>query len=313
MTEMAGTLRGPQGIQGIQGIPGGVMAWKGTYSAGTSYSLNDAVYANGSGYYSLQNSNQGHTPPAGTSDSYWSIFAFGQDISGWILAPALTFGAADAPVYTATCSGDYSAIIMPKMRMKMTQGGSVKYFIVVKSVYSSPNTTITLYGGTDYTLGSTITLPYFSIMDAPAGFPVDPTKWTVELRDTVDRSQSSPVNGTYYNLGSLQLSIPIGIWYVTLQLIGVSVAANGIYTDVYVGASTANNSFSDLDLRGRVYLGGVSSGIAIGNITRTKTLALTSKTLYYLLARTDLDNQSLIGFNGASDAATILHAVCAYL
>jgi hypothetical protein len=28
---------------------------------------------------------------------------------------------------------------------------------------------------------------------------------------------------------------------------------------------------------------------------------------------TDLDNQSLIGFNGASDASTEVRAVCAYL
>ena len=61
MADMAGTLQGPPGI------PGGVMAWKGAYNAGTTYAVNDAVYANGSGYYSLQNGNVGHTPPAGTS------------------------------------------------------------------------------------------------------------------------------------------------------------------------------------------------------------------------------------------------------
>ena len=131
----------------------------------------------------------------------------------------LTFGAADAPTYTVTCSGDYSAIIMPGMRMKMTQGAAIKYFIVTKVSYSSPNTTITLYGGTDYTLGSTITLPYYSMLKAPAGFPMSPNKWSTKVTDTTQRSQASPTDSTWYNLGSLSMAVPIGSWYLSSKSI----------------------------------------------------------------------------------------------
>lgn len=137
------------------------------------------------------------------------------ETSGWVPGPALTYSAADAPVYTVTCSGDYSAIIMAGMRIRLTHGGSTKYFIVVKSVYGAPNTSLTLYGGTDYTLaGTAITNPYYSMVKAPAGFPMSPAKWTVTATDSSDRSQASPTAGVWYNLGSMQISIPIGVWSI---------------------------------------------------------------------------------------------------
>ena len=39
----------------------------------------------------------------------------------------------------------------------------------------------------------------------------------------------------------------------------------------------------------------------------------TSNTTYYLIYMTDLADQSIIGFNGASDASTEVLAVCGYL
>ena len=55
------------------------------------------------------------------------------------------------------------------------------------------------------------------------------------------------------------------------------------------------------------------AGILVGNITRSTILTLTSKTTYYVLCMTDMENQSIIGFNGAADASTEVRAVCAYL
>jgi hypothetical protein len=43
--------------------------------------------------------------------------------------------------------------------------------------YSSPSTTLKLYGGTDYDLAnSPIIEPYFSMAKAPYGFPLDEAK-----------------------------------------------------------------------------------------------------------------------------------------
>ena len=235
-------------------------------------------------------------------------------LTGWIDAPALTFSAADAPVYTVTCKGDYTLIIPVGARIALTHSGATKYFIVVKTSYSSPNTTFTLYGGTDYTLAAgAITNPYYSIAKAPVGFPLDPAKWTVLLTDSTDRHQSNPVKDTIYNPGSLSISIPIGIWNVSFQAILVCAASSGYFTDIYGGLSTSLVAFDNQALRGRGYLGGATAGTFIGLLFRSTVLNIVSKTTYYVLCMTDLDNQSIIGFNNASDANLDVRAVCAYL
>ena len=234
--------------------------------------------------------------------------------SGWIDAPALTFSAADAPVYTVTCNGDYTLIIPVGARIALAHSGATKYFIVVKTSYSSPNTTFTLYGGTDYTLAAgAITNPYYSIAKAPVGFPLDPAKWTVLLTDSTDRHQSNPVKDTIYNPGSLSISLPIGIWNISFQAILVCAASSGTLTDVYGGLSTSLTAFNNQALRGRGYLGGPTAGVFIGLLYRSTVLNIASKTTYYVLCMTDLDNQSVIGFNNASDASLDVRAVCAYL
>jgi len=234
--------------------------------------------------------------------------------TGWVDAPALTFSAADAPVYTVTCSGDYTYIIPVGAKISLTHSSSVKFFIVVNVSYSSPNTTFILYGGTDYTLDAgAITDPYYSIAKAPIGFPLDPTKWTVLLTDSTDRYQSNPVKDTIYNPGSLSISIPIGIWNVSFQAILVCHASSGAFTDIYGGLSTSLVAFDNQALRGRGYLGGATAGTFIGLLFRSTVLNIAAKTTYYVLCMTDLDNQNIIGFNNASDASLDVRAVCAYL
>jgi len=235
--------------------------------------------------------------------------------TGWLSAGEdWTFASADSPTFTFTISGDKSAKYSPGMRIRIDQSG-IKYFIITSVSYSSPDTTITVYGGTDYTMTSaTIESPCYSMLKAPVGFPLSPTKWSVSLVDSVDRYQNNPVKDTVYNLGSLSVTLPIGVWNVFFQVVSVCAAASGAYTDIYSGLSTSLSSFDNQSLRGRTYLatnGG--GGISIGNITRSTILTLTSKTTYYVLCMTDLENQSIIGFNGAADASTEVHAICAYL
>jgi hypothetical protein len=236
--------------------------------------------------------------------------------TGWLSAGEnWTFASADSPTFTFTISGDKSAKYSPGMRIRIDQSG-IKYFIITSVSYSSPDTTITVYGGTDYTMTSaTIESPCYSMLKAPVGFPLSPAKWSVSLVDSVDRYQNNPVKDTVYNLGSLSVTLPIGVWNVFFQVVSVCAAASGAYTDIYSGLSTSLSSFNNQSLRGRTYLGTNSggAGISIGNITRSTILTLTSKTTYYVLCMTDLENQSIIGFNGAADASTEVLAICAYL
>lgn len=92
----------------------------------------------------------------------------GAGIDGWTLATD-TWTYASATTFTIA-GVDRTAIFTPGTRIKLTQT-SAKYFVVVSSAFST-NTTVTVTGGTDYTLANaTITLPYYSYQANPQGYP----------------------------------------------------------------------------------------------------------------------------------------------
>ena len=71
ISDMAGVLQGPQGI------PGGILTWRGLYSAGTTYAANDGVISSeGRAFYCLQ-ATTGNAPPSypTLTNAYWSLFA----------------------------------------------------------------------------------------------------------------------------------------------------------------------------------------------------------------------------------------------
>lgn len=79
----------------------------------------------------------------------------------WTYASATTF----------TVSGDVTAKYNVGDKIKLTQT-SAKYFYVIAISYGAPNTTVTVFGGTDYTLANAaITLPYYSKFSSPNAFP----------------------------------------------------------------------------------------------------------------------------------------------
>jgi hypothetical protein len=184
------------------------------------------------------------------------------------------------------------------MRLKLTDV-TVKYFIITAvSSYTGGNTTITVYGGTDYTLsGGAITLPYYSSMKAPFGFPLDPTKWYVELQDTSNRNTTS---GTYVNVGSLVLNIPIGSW----EIYAKGILSNGGASYTFFTLSTGTTTESDPDFTVAHY------GTPILAHFVMKKISVAAKTPYYInLQSQDGNTASLRG-----DAVpTIIHATCAYL
>ncbi|MEK7570699.1 MAG: hypothetical protein AAB553_00355 [Patescibacteria group bacterium] len=218
------------------------------------------------------------------------------NFDGWVpVNETWTYASADSPTFTFTLSGDKTNKYSPGMRIKLTQT-SVKYFIVTAVSYSNPNTTVTVYGGTDYTLANAaITIPYYSEAKAPQGFPLDPTKWTVEVTDSTARSVSSPAVNTWYNPNAAdQISIPIGAWDV--EYAGALYAYKNSITWIYVKGtlSTANNTESDTGFTSYINAYGASSGMqANGAGTRSKNLTLTSKTLYYFNISADSSASTL--------------------
>lgn len=236
---------------------------------------------------------------------------------GWITASeSFAYSSSDDPTYVITTSGDLTAKYQAGMKIRLLDS-SLKYFIITKVEFSSPNTIITLYGGTDYDLtGGSISNVSFSTHKAPFGFPGSPEKWTVSLVDTTDRNQSSPSDGTWYNLGSLSIDIPIGVWDIN-YVANIQSTSTIISGEQYVQTtlSTANNSESN-----KTYTRDTSINFANittnsevrGTHTAKFILDLSTKDTYFLNHRTTGTPTDLDLF-GSTNVPTTIKAVCAYL
>jgi hypothetical protein len=243
-------------------------------------------------------------------------------IDGWISAgETWTFSSVDDPTGIFTVSGDVSSKYSAGMRIKFTNGGNTIYGIITAVSYSSPNTSIKFLHQIDPTdnlalalmADSAITANYYSTQKAPYGFPLEPTKWSVQMSDANQVTQDSPTEGVWYNLGSLSLSVPIGCWNLSYFVNGEVVNTSATAVNINVTLSTANNSASDAEFLTNIYIGG-ASGTVVGwtPMNRSKIITVTSKTPYYLNAMSDLAGMNTIYFRGEK-GSTIIRAICAYL
>ena len=186
-----------------------------------------------------------------------------------------------------------------------------KYGFVTALSYSGGNTSLTLYGGTDYDVDDTSTYAIsdvkFSSMKAPYGFPLDHDKWSEEYTSSSLASQSSASAGTWYNLGSAQLSVPIGSWNVFYEVIA---QGNDVSTNLQVTLSTTTNTETDSKVTCSAHQSGENNTQA--SFFRKKELSLSVKDTYYLLCRSDGDASSNLYFRG-DYGDTIIKATIAYL
>lgn len=228
---------------------------------------------------------------------------------GWNLTTVvLTYSSADSPTFVATTASDLTGVISIGMKLKLTQT-TVKYFIVT----AIDATTITLYGGTDYTLANAaITLVSYSQAKEPFGFPLSPLKWQVKVSDTSARTQSTPSASTWYNLGSQSIVLPIGTWNVDYCMYGRAIITS-TFVDMQTTLSTANNSQSDSELTYSIN-STLSGNLAelYGMFARNKVITVASKTSYFLNAETTTTSVTSIGGLG-NMVPTVMRAVCAYL
>lgn len=232
---------------------------------------------------------------------------------GWVAAgETWTYASADDPTFTFTIdSMDATAKYSTGMRIKLAQT-TVKYFIITKVVFNDPGSTITVYGGTDYDLANAaITAPYYSVVKAPLGFPLDPTKWTVEVTDTSSRTQATPVQNTWYNLGSFTISIPIGAWNVQYKIVPYIYDSTAAAYNLHITLSTANNTESDKKWTYSIYMGDAMKNFFFPAFVENP-IVLTAKASYYLNTRTT--TASVDGIYNTNDVSTaIIRAICAYL
>jgi hypothetical protein len=180
--------------------------------------------------------------------------------------------------------------------------------------YSGGATPITIYSGTDFQLvNSTISNLKYSHWKVPYRFPTSKNKWTQHYTNYLTLSQSSPGVDTWYNIGSMALSIPIGVWEVEYQT-DAFVTGNAGDSQVWTALSPSTSIVVDLDFMSRNLSPIYTTGKTHGNVlSARKEIALASKTSYYLLYRYYLTaSPAAIGCTGAFFPTKIL-ARCSYL
>ncbi len=126
------------------------------------------------------------------------------DAGGWIAGEAWTYVSAT----TFTVASDVTARYAKGDRIKLTQT-TVKYFYVTNvSAFGSGVTTITVNGGSDYTLANAaITSPLFSKESTPNGFP-QWFNWTPTL--TGFGAAADPTNTVYrFNIVGRMINLMI--------------------------------------------------------------------------------------------------------
>lgn len=239
---------------------------------------------------------------------------------GWISYSTVTptRASADDPTYVLTFAGvDLTTTIYPGMRIKWTQNSTVRYAIVTKMAFST-DTTMTVYGGTDYDVDDTGTYAIsafnYSTQKAPAGFPLSPIKWTYSTNSgSMSGRQEPATGGTWYNLGAFSFSLPIGVWnmrYIS-QVTFQNNSADGVTG--YITISTANNTQSNSE--STVYSsdnGKSAAGHAFSYERKEKNdfiISLTSKTTHYL----NFSSPTTITAIDVGGYVTYIYAVCAYL
>lgn len=222
-----------------------------------------------------------------------------------VLNVTLTYASADSPTFVANTSVDLTSIISVGMKLRLTQT-TVKYFIVT----AITSTSITLYGGTDYTLANVgIVDVRYSFVKAPFGFPLNPEKWTVTASFNTNVPQTSALANTWYNLNSALISVPIGLWKMEYSVIAQSGAGSSEDRYLNVTLSTANNSQSNPAYSNQF----AQPACTFSRFPFYKEFIFStaSKILLYLNTMSNVAVESLS--NLGNETPTIIKAVCAYL
>lgn len=235
---------------------------------------------------------------------------------GWTAAGEdWTYASADDPTYTFTIMGDQTTKYQQGDRLKLTQT-TEKYFIITAISYTAPNTTVTVYGGTDYDLANAaITDPYYSKLRSPRGFPFDPAKWSVTISDTGNYTQSSPsvYSTTLYNLGSISIVAPLGAWNAKYRVPCYQSNTSNTIASAYTSLSTSASAVSDSRFTDFSRITTPTGANQIFKVFFAEAiLTLAAKTTYYLIEGSGVSNGTTLAINGGTVPITI-ELVSAYL
>jgi hypothetical protein len=233
--------------------------------------------------------------------------------NGWYqtgISPTFTFVSWDNSVRTGVVNSnlDLTPYLSVGMKVKFTQSATVKFGIIT----AITSTQLTLFLGTDYSLNtSAISNSYYSMLKTPYGFPLNPDKWSVIFTDVTQRNQTNPVNLQWYNIANVSLTVPIGLWWLSYNVLAQAdaigaTAGNKVFRTTL---STTANGQTNPEFTNSF---GTSSVSYFRNQSYKELLkSIDSSQIWYLNTISDTSIGSLYNLNEAS--MLIIKARCAYL
>lgn len=240
--------------------------------------------------------------------------------NGWINEThTWTFSSTDTHTFVVTVNADITGYVGVGMRVKLTNQSATQYFIVHAISVASGTTTVTLYGGPNYSLTNTaITNPAFSPGKAPQGFPLDPVNWTETTSNSTTYTTTNPTVGVYTAPGgsALQLVVPIGAWNLRWQApVKATMSVAGTQIGWAAALSTSASSVSDVDLKSNEFFAGASAAMTAERTnSKFKGVNFAVKTTVQLIVTPSASQgaSGVLGFAGA-DSSNIISATSAYL
>ncbi len=197
---------------------------------------------------------------------------------------------ADDPTYVIQFAGvDLTSKVSVGQKISWVQNGSTRYGFITALSVSGGNTSLTLYGGTDYDVDDTSTYAIsevkFSSMKAPYGFPLDPDKWSEITVYTNYLLDTTTTDDTWQELDdSVNLTIPIGKWKVHLSASIAVEFSGGSWQGCTSTLSTTTNSETNPEFTGIIYPYTSGTGwIRDKAHTLDNIIDLTTKTTFYFL------------------------------
>lgn len=131
--------------------------------------------------------------------------------SGWMPLPACAYVSAN----TFAVAQDYGGILAVGDRLRLVQSGATKYFYVIGVAVGGSTTTVTVTGGSDFSLSNAaISAPCLSKAASPAGFP-DWMSW-------------SPAFSASGSMTLTSVSIVIAKFKIFGRELRIIVSANGV-------------------------------------------------------------------------------------
>lgn len=187
---------------------------------------------------------------------------------------------------------------------------ATEYAIITKVAYSAPNTTVTVFTGTDHNIPNmTLSAPYYSTQKSPYGFPTSKLKWQVKMLNMAQR-YISLTTAVIAQITGTTVAVPTGAWKALQEgELGMGQAgAAAIDFRTYFGTSTTDLVPNMTTRSSQSWTGTYDEY----TISQSGDIDVTTQTQYSLIMMISAGGGSITaGVRGVTGFKTILE--CAYI